>query len=110
MIVALATAIAFLMVACDDGSGGNRFVAVGKIGSIAYSSDGARWTSVPSTNNGGFTGTSHISGFGNNRYVAVGSYPHSMVVRSGIIEQPEIVAFAALISDAIAARDNSCYH
>ena len=51
--------------------GGNRFVAVGMYGKMAYSTDGVRWTAVSNSR----FGESDIAAiaYGNNRFVAVGA-------------------------------------
>jgi hypothetical protein len=56
------------------GNAGNRFVVGGEGGKMGYSSNGASWTAVANTANGGF-GTNNINGiaFGNNRFAAVGA-------------------------------------
>jgi guanyl-specific ribonuclease Sa len=72
-IMAIINAIAF---------GNNRFVAVGAFGKIAYSADGVRWTAVADSGiwqyitSRGDTITAGVTSiaFGNNRWVAVGSY------------------------------------
>ena len=58
----------------DIAYGNNRWVTVGNGRRMAYSSDGAAWTTVTNANTGNFDGSNDIFGvgFGNNRFVAVG--------------------------------------